>query len=383
MKEFSAQLYRICSQKEGNVFLSPFCVSAALLLADLASMGETDIQIRNSQGAASISKENLLHQYKSINNIIFSGIWGSTTLATANKIFTDLSLRLDNTFQIKAKKYFGSGVESLDFTENPEESRLHINKWVKVQTRNKINDILPPGSIGPLSAQMILTSAIYFKGNWKTVFDKDNTEKAIFHTSKDATVEVDMMTDVRHNVRYYKDDEIEYSAVELPYADSNIAMVFVLPDEIGGLSRLELRMAHEFLMNVFDGIGQAGSMKVIIGIPKFTLEIQYNLKEILQSLGLYDMFNPETADFSAMLSETSQDNRNPYVSDVVHKTFLEVNEEGTEAAALAAMLMPIERDYRPPTPVARFIADHPFIFFIKETTTDTILFLGRYSNPYP
>ena len=380
MNSFNAQLYSFCSQNEGNIFVSPFCVSSALLLADLAANGEADFQIRRLLGIASMPKEQLLNQYKSIKKIIFTGIFGDTTVAIANKVFTDAGQRLDESFQIQASKYFDSGVKSLDFIGNPEVSREYINSLVKEQTRGKINDLLGPGSIGPLS-QMILTSVIYFKGQWKDVFDKDATEKATFHTSKESTVKVDMMKNVRFNVRYLKDDKMNISAIELPYADSNLAMVIVLPDEIDGIGCIEKRIMDGFIVEVCNRLEHAKSMKVIIEIPKFTLESQYDIKEILQTLGVKDIFNPDTADFSAMILEKNEDNSNPHVSNFIHKTFLEVNEEGSEAAALAAMMMPIERDYRPPTPIVRFIAEHPFVFFIKESTTGTILFLGRFSNP--
>ena len=189
------------------------------------------------------------------------------------------------------------------------------------------------------------------------------------------------MKDVRLNVRYLKDDKMNISAIELPYTDSNLAIVIVLPDEIDGIGCIEKRIMDGFIVEVCNRLEHAKYMKVIIEIPKFTLESQYDMKEILQIFGVKDLFNPNTADFSAMILEKNEDNNNPHVSNFVHKTFLEVNEEGSEAAALAAMMMPIEREYRPPTHVVRFTADHPFVFFIKEAMTDTVLFLGRFSNP--
>ena len=362
------------------MFVSPYCVASSLLLSDLAANGETDVQIRNVFGIASLSKEQLLIQYKSMNRIILSGVFGNTTIAVANKIFTDTGQRVDDSFKTQASKYFNSGVISLDFTGSPEVVREYINNWVKGETRGKISDLLGPDSIGPWS-QMILTSAIYFKGHWKDAFDKDATIDAQFHISKDFSVNVEMMNDVRLSVPYLKDDTMKYSAIELPYADGNLTMVIVLPDEIDGLVWLEKKVQVGLLVEVCTMLEHVNSVKVILKIPKFTLQTQYDLKEVLETLGVKDMFYPATADFSAMIPETNQDNVNPHVSNFIHKTFLDVNEEGSEAAALSAMFMPIERDYRPPTPVVRFIAGHPFVFFIKEATTGTILFLGRVSNP--
>ena len=373
MNKFSAELYSICSQNDGNMFVSPYCVASSLLLSDLAANGETDVQIRNVFGIASLSKEQLLIQYKSMNRIILSGVFGNTTIAVANKIFTDTGQRVDDSFKTQASKYFNSGVKSLDFTGSPEVAREYINNWVKEETRGKISDFLGPDSIGPWS-QIILTSAIYFKGHWKDVFDKDATDKAPFYTSKGLSVNVEMMNDVRLDVPYVKDVVMKFSVIELPYADSNLAMVIVLQDEIDGLSCIEKRVKDGLLVEVCTRLEHVNSVKVILKIPKFTLQTQYDLKEVLKTLGVKDMFNPATADFSAMIQEKNQDTVNPHVSDFVHKTFLDVNEEGSEAAALSAMFMPIERDYRPPTPVVRFIADHPFVFFIKEATTGTILF---------
>ena len=374
MMDFSVKLYKIFSEKDGNMFMSPYSISAALLLADLGASRNTEAQIRTALEAGNISKEEVHTQYKTIETKLKAETKGTTTLAIANKIFTKLGLTVDENYITKTKDYYGGAFEQLCFGREPEKSRKHINEWVEKHTRDKIKDLLPAGSLGPLSL-LVIVNAIYFKGDWLECFEKSSTKKTNFYVGVEKTTKVDMMY-AEQKLRYITDDNLGYSAVELPYKDGSITMVFILPTQQDGLSELEKMLDSSCLRNVCALIKTAQRPEVILGIPKFKMEAEYSLTEALPRLGIVDMFDSTTADFSAMLPTTPD----AFVSAAIHKAFVEVNEEGTEAAAATAMLM-VCNSYIPPTPKKRFIADHPFIFLIRETSTDTILFMGRYVQP--
>ena len=373
--DFSANLYKDLSESsKGNIFVSPYSISAALLLADLGAFGNTDKQIRTALGVGNVDKDCVHAQYKSLETKLNDETQGTTTLAVANKIFTKLGLVVDDKYIGKTKEYYGGAFEQLCFGREPEQSRKHINEWVEKQTRDKIKDLLPEGSIGPLSL-LVIVNAIYFKGSWMKSFEKSQTRKKDFHVSPETTVKIDMMNCEQY-ARYIEDEALEYSAVELPYKDDNITMLFILPNKLDGLKELEKNMNSSFLRNIFVTLKTAEHPKVILGIPKFIMETGYSLNSVLPNLGIVDMFKQGKADFSAMLPSTPD----AYVSAAVHKAFVEVNEEGTEAAAATAMIV-AWNSYMPPTPKKRFIADHPFMFLIRDSSTDTVLFMGRFIVP--
>ena len=213
---------------------------------------------------------------------------------------------------------------------------------------------------------------ILFSGkNKKNIINLPSAENA------QRVVKVNMMNG-KEKVKFLQDDSMGYSAVEMSYKECNIAMDIILPKEIDGLTDIEKKLDLSFLRNLSKKLQLAGRPEVILGIPKFKMEAQYQLEEVLPQLGIVDMFNPNAADFSAMSPHTPA----PFISAVIHKTFVEVNEEGTEAAAATAMVM-VPGCAMPREPPKTFIADHPFIFLIRDVNTNTILFLGRYISPTP
>ena len=371
--DFSVKLYCLLKEGDGNIFISPYSISAALLLTDLGARGKTDTEIRNALGVGGISNTDTHKQYKQLESQLKAETKGTTTVSIANRIFSKLDLEVDEEYQNKSNEYYDSGLELLDFIGDPEKSRNHINKWVEEQTRNKIKNLLPPGTIGPLSL-LVLVNAIYFKGEWQYPFEGHSTRKSDFHLKVGNTTKVDMMNG-EEKVKYVMDSSAGYSAVELPYKNCNVAMVIILPEAIDGLATLEKKL-DSVLGDMMQKLKQANRPDVILGIPKFKMEAQYKLEKMLPQMGIVDMFDPKAADFSAMLPNTPD----AYISEAVHKTFVEVNEKGTEAAAATAMVMMLGCAL-PLEPPKRFVADHPFIFLIRDTRTDTILFMGRYVSP--
>ena len=192
LHDFCVRLYRIYAEGTGNIFLSPYSISAALLLTDLGADNETDRQIRAALGAENVPKTEIHGQYRQLESALNEETRGTTRLSIANRIFTKHGLVVDETYRENSKKFYGSGIELLDFIGQPEQSRQHINRWVEEQTMGKIRDLLPGGSIGPLSL-MVLVNAIYFKGKWLKPFKRYGTRKQHFHITNGKKTTIDMM----------------------------------------------------------------------------------------------------------------------------------------------------------------------------------------------
>ena len=266
LRDFSVKLYRILAEKDGNIFISPYSISAALLLADLGADGKTENEIRVALGIEAISKFDIHRQYKELESQLKAETRGATSLSIANRIFSKLGLVVNDEYQIKSETFYGSGIELLDFIGEPEKSRLHINKWVEEQTKNKIQNLLPSGTIG-LSSLLILINAIYFKGKWLNPFEGVSTRKSDFFLSATNTVKVDMMNG-KESVKFIQNNSVGFSAVELPYKECNIAMNIVLPKQVDGLSHIEKQLD---LRNLSKKLQSAGRPEVILGIPKFKI----------------------------------------------------------------------------------------------------------------
>ena len=372
--DFSARLYGLLASQDGNIFISPYSISAALLLTDLGANGKTETEIRAAFGAENVAKTEIHKYYKELEGQLNDETKGTTSLSIANRIFTRLGLEIDKEYTKNSKEYYNSGIDELDFICAAENSRNHINKWVEEQTRNKITNLLQPGTIGRDSL-MVLVNAIYFKGEWLKPFDGSDTRKSDFHLNVGTKKRIDMMFS-KERLKYTLDNDIGYSAVKLPYKDCSIAMVIILPNAIDGLANLEKKLDPTLLRDILQKVGKANRPEVQLGIPKFKMEANYKLETVLPKLGIISMFDSNMADFSAILPKTPD----AFISDAIHKTFVEVNEKGTEAAGATAMVVRLG-SAMPLEPPKRFIADHPFLFLITDTRTDAVLFMGRYQSP--
>ncbi|KAL3865726.1 hypothetical protein ACJMK2_043086 [Sinanodonta woodiana] len=369
---FSLNLYKLYTEGEGNIFLSPYSVCAAMLLAHLGTKGDSELQIRKALGLDHMEVEVMHKEFQKMRKVLNEKTVDNTTLAIANRIFAKLGLSVRKDYTEKSLLYHGSEMECLDFAGESEKSRLRINSWVEEQTREKIKDLLPAGSINALTL-VVLVNAVYFKGDWDTKFDTERTEKNDFFISTDETVKVDMMQDTR-KCNFLKNDELKYSALMLPYKDGNLSMVILLPYEQNGLKDVEKALTAHALSSFCEDLAYSDRPEVVIALPKFKMEITYELTKTLSKLGISDILQSTKADFGAMLDG----HPDAFISDVIHKTFIDVNEEGTEAAAATGMMI---RCMAMPMPPENFIADHPFLFLIRDNDTGAILFIGRYTRP--
>ncbi|XP_051655434.1 serpin B6-like isoform X3 [Manacus candei] len=365
-------LRKLCEKKSGqNLFFSPFSISSALSMILLGSKGNTEAQITK---VLSLNKAEDAHNgYQSL----LSEINDPNTkyiLRTANRLYGEKTFEFLSSFLESSQKSYHAGLEPTDFMNAWEDSRKRINGWVEERTEGKIQNLLAEGLLNSLT-RLVLVNAIYFKGNWENQFNKLGTAERPFHINKNKTKPVQMMfkTD-RFNMTYI--GNLQTKILELPYAGNELSMIILLPDAIQdgstGLERLERELTYEKLRDWISP-EMMGSTEVRVSLPRFKLEEDYDLKPILSCMGMPDAFDSGKADFSGMSSGNEL-----VLSEVVHKSFVEVNEEGTEAAAATAAVMMFATSVRI---VPDFTADHPFLFFIRHNKSSSILFCGRFCSP--
>jgi serpin B len=283
---------------------------------------------------------------------VVNAIWGQ-------KDYKFLSAYLD----LLAENY-GAGLRILDFKSAPEQSRMTINKWVSDQTEDRIKDLLPEGSINPLT-RLVLTNAIYFNAAWKLPFKPEATTNGPFHLINGDDVTVPMMKQTEY-FGYAKSGN--YLAVELPYDGDELSMV-ILMNETGKFSDFENTLKLSAVKAIIDSLKYT---RVALTMPKFEFESEFGLKETLMEMGMEEPFR-DSADFSGMSKESDL-----HIDDVVHKAFVSVDEAGTEAAAATGVI--VGTTSMPPEPVTVTL-DRPFVFLIRDIQTGAILFIGRVMNP--
>jgi serpin B len=264
------------------------------------------------------------------------------------------------------KDYYGADINQLDFINETEKSRQFINSWVEEKTNDKISELIPQGGVNQDTA-IVLTNAIYFKGEWRTKFRWWRTRREDFNVSTKDKVRVRLMH-LKEDFKYCEDEKMQ--VLELPYKGNEISMLVLLPREIEGLKEIEETLTTESLNTL---LSKMRTTEVDVYFPRFKMTWgTFVLNNTLSALGMPDAFIPEKADFSGINGK-----RNLWISDVFHKAWIEVNEEGTEAAAATAVGISAAIHFEPPI----FRADHPFIFIIKDNRTGSILFMGRLMNP--
>lgn len=261
----------------------------------------------------------------------------------------------------------------LDFAHAPEPSRETVNAWVAARTKDKIKDLLPPGSVSELT-RLVLTNAVYFYGPWLRAFDEKQTRDRDFTTLSGRVVQAPMMSlDVRGEPLElrYAEQEGEYQALELPYTGERVTMLVLLPRE-SRYRAIERSLDGGRLTAITSALVKTRLDEVRLPKFKFT-SASISLKPVLASLGMADAFEPKVADFSGI-----DGTRDLFVQDVVHKAFVSVDESGTEAAAGTGVIVGVTAA---PPPAKRFIANRPFVFLIRDRETGAILFIGRVTNP--
>ncbi|XP_036725201.1 leukocyte elastase inhibitor isoform X2 [Balaenoptera musculus] len=368
---FALDLFRTLNKSDpaGNIFISPFSISSALAMTFLGARGNTAAQVSKALYFKGV--EEIHSRFQSLNADI-NKHGAPYILKLANRLFGEKSYDFLPEFLASTQKMYGAELASVDFLQATEDARKAINEWVKGQTEGKIPELLASGTVDSMT-KLVLVNAIYFKGNWQEKFRMEATKDAPFRLNKKDTKTVKMMYQKKKfPFGYIKD--LKCRVLELPYQGEDLSMVILLPDDIQdestGLKKIEQQLTLEKLRE-WTRPENLDLLEVNVQLPRFRLEESYELSTPLACLGVQELFTSK-ADLSGMSGA-----RGLFISKVVHQSFVEVNEEGTEAVAATAnvatfaMLMP-EED---------FTADHPFIFFIRHNPSANILFLGRLSSP--
>lgn len=293
---------------------------------------------------------------------------GAIQLLIANSLWPQKNYPFLPEYLSLIKSYYGVTITPLDYKAETELSRQIINKWVEEKTNTKIKDLIRKGDLDPLTT-LVLVNAICFKGNWESQFSTNQTAETPFFVSPQTTVKTPMMTQM-HKFKYAEINDLQI--LELPYVGGELSMLVILPKQKEKLSEIEDRLTKEHIDQWRRSLSE---QKVCVYLPKFKITWgTFELNAALQTLGMADAFSEVNANFSGM-------DGNPnwlYIGAVLHKAFVDVNEEGTEAAAATAVVMQF-RGLQSPPPIFR--ADHPFVFLIQENQTGNILFMGRVTDP--
>ncbi|MCK4270004.1 MAG: serpin family protein [Methanogenium sp.] len=369
---FAFELYKKLAAEntnpDENVFFSPFSISSALAITYEGAKEKTAEEIKTVFFFPE-SIDTLRNGYLAVNTGINAGD-ADYDLHIANALWAENTYPFLNDYITTAEEYYSADLTNLDFINKPEESRLTINKWAEEKTEEKIKNLIPAGMIDPLT-RLVITNAIYFKGTWVKQFDKNNTYEADFITSSGESVKVWMMQRTDEDAIYGYTENDEFQMLKMPYeheCGKELSMIAVLPKD-NDLRAVEETLDADKLAETEESLE---TQQVLVYFPKFRLETEYTLSETLKEMGMPTAFSA-AADFSGMGTTDL------FISDVVHKAYVDVNEEGTEAAAATAVVMKLTTVIEEESPVFR--ADHPFIFLIQDNETGNILFMGRISNP--
>ncbi|KAM9848824.1 antithrombin-III [Aulostomus maculatus] len=358
---------------ESNIFMSPISVSTAFAMTKLGACNQTLEQLMKVFQFDSI-KEKTSDQvhffFAKLNCRLYRKKDETTELISANRLFGEKSLVFNQTYQNISETVYGAKLLPLNFKENPEQARVTINNWISNKTENRIQDTLPEGVLDA-NTVLVLVNTIYFKGQWKNMFDKENVFMSNFHVSESRTCSVNMMyQEARFRYHYFPDDQVQL--LEMPYRGDDITMVIILPSKGSSVTQVEDSLD---LKKLTGWLAQMKETTVSVHIPRFQVEDSFSLKEKLENMGLTDLFSPEAASLPGMLEDGTG---SLFISDAYHKAFLEVNEEGSEAAAVTSVVA-IGRSIDFNREV--FLADRPFLLLIRESTINTLLFTGRVADP--
>jgi serpin B len=364
---FALDVYQKIRETKGNHFFSPYSISTALAMTYGGARGETEKQMADVLHF-SLDQTKLHATFSDLQNY-FQKIQEESEfrLNIANALWIQKSYELLSEFLELNRKYYEANLFRVDFKKDPEGSRLKINDWVKKKTEEKIKDLLGEGIIDILT-RLVLTNTIYFKAEWWRKFDPNKTEEKDFWMTEKIKTKVPMMTQ-KSFFSYWESTDLQ--VLEMNYEGANLSMIILLPRKIDGLSKLESELDIQSLK---EWTANLRIEHVEVFIPKFQTTRSFNLNKILISLGMGDAFS-DSADFSGI-----EPKKELKISDVVHKAFIDVDEAGTEAAAASAVVMGI-KSAPPPKDLPQFIADHPFLYLIRDRQTGTILFMGRLAEP--
>jgi serpin B len=374
--ELALELYKklgqVGSSSQKNLFFSPISISTALAMTYAGAAGKTSSEMHKALHFG-LDRPNVHAAFQALmkeNNPTKKS--AGSELVLANKIFVQKGFAILSDFKETLERFYGASAENVEFKKS-RQAAAKINGWVKKQTREKIEKLVEPTAFDSLT-KLVLANAIYFKGKWRSEFKEEATKPRPFFLTPKTKAKVDTM---------YQEGELRYGAtpshqlLELSYEGDELSMVILLPKKKGGLASLEKKVNASRLESWLKTMRKR---KVKVYIPKLELEWGRSVKAELMALGIKTPFS-DKADFSRINGESGD--KGLYISDVIHKAFVEVNEEGTEAAGATGVVMKVKGAPMPPKAVPVFRADHPFMFLIRNKKSGLILFMGRAADPRP
>jgi serpin B len=362
---FTFDMFRNLRENEDpgtNTLASPYSIATALAMVYAGADGQTADEMR----AVLHFDASTAEFHKTVGNLGRSlTSTDDYQLQVANALWPHVEYTLLDSYVELMREAYETDVTGVDYVGETEVARETINAWVEDKTKDRIKDLIPQGALGA-ATRLVLTNAIYFKGLWTSQFKKDFTAEQPFTLLDGSATDVPMMTQ-REDFRYMENDWMQ--AVDLGYAGDRVAMTIVLPKNPADLARIEAELTPDWLQATLDAMAER---EIDLFIPRFTVDAKYSLTQQLASMGMPTAFT-DKADFSGISGVPDL-----FISDVIHQAFIEVNEEGTEAAAATAVIMELTAM---PMEVTAFRADHPFVYLLRDVETGCVLFTGVLAKP--
>jgi serpin B len=361
---FDTALYRAVASEPGNQFVSPYSVASAFALVYPGAGGQTGAEIRDVFGFDA-SPQTEAQQTRALSQAL-TGETGGSDFTVANAAWVERTMTLRAEYARMIRDVMAGTIEPVDFIRNQAAALRQINAWAARETRNRIPTILTQPDP---DRRLVLTNAVYFKGKWSDQFRANDTSDGDFFTGADARVDARLMRQLTH-ARYF--DTPTFQAADLDYDDGAFALAVFLPRQRTGLPAFERDLTGPLLGEYLDRLANAEAERLDLTLPKVEMRADYVLNGALQAMGVREAFTP-SADFSAITADEAL-----MISAVIHKTFLAIDEEGTEAAAVTAIdMVTTAAPSDPPPPPIEFRADHPFFIVLHHKPTRARLFMGR------
>ena len=362
---FAVDLYRQLDKEKGNLFFSPYSISNALAMTYAGGRGNTAKEMASAMHF-DLEPARFHPAFATLIRELQGPVKGRKyQLKIANRLWGQKDYGFLPDFLKTSAQQYQAGLKEVDFIDDTEGARKAINAWVEDQTNKKIKELIKPNILS-VDTRLVLSNAIYFKAAWLRPFSAKDTKPGDFTTSAGKKVKVPMMhAGMRTN--YFDDGKV--LGLEVPYEERELSMILLMPKKADGLADLEKELTA---IQLKKWLGKLSDHQVRISLPKFKVTAEFHLNDVLKQLGMKDAFERKRANFSGMTTRERL-----FISHVVHKAFVDVNEAGTEAAASTAVVM--DRTSLPPPGV--FNADHPFLFLIRDANTGSILFMGRVADP--
>lgn len=376
---FATDLYAQLRGQSGNLFFSPQSIATALSMTFIGAKRDTSTAmakvlhlqyLRSGNQNTALTLQSLVQEaYAKQSKLLNEPLRDGLELHIANGLWVKANYPLNPGFIKAIEESFKGSLESVDFSNEPV-ARKKINAWVSDQTKDKIRNLIGPNALTP-DTRLVLTNAIYFKAAWETQFNREATTKEEFHVSLSRDVDAEMMK----QTHFFGLAELEgFKLLVMPYRGGEASMLVLLPDKVDGLTDLERSLSAEKLASWLE---KTKSVRVALSLPKFKNTSAFNLNNPLTALSMKKAFSAGEADFTGIANVPGEP---LYIGLVIHKAFVDVNEEGTEAAAATSVNIRAGAVMRLAEPIP-FVADHPFIYIIRSNRTGDILFIGRLADP--